>query len=580
MATDVIWIFTLLILSHATFLYSFSPESHYSRRINAHLLIGDPESALKDVRLGLSHYPDAYPLHFLYVKILAAIKDEREMMKAWSTIAEKFPNKAYHQELLEEIAWAIVNKGAKTSALAVKAISLLAASITQDARGLPILIEAMTDSNTAIRAMGVDLASHFGDQMLKEKIIKLFHTENNFEVRLNLAKSIGTCYLEELIPVAIKRLADRGTSPEEIQSLIQSIASINECIDHNTLVDLSHSNRATLRLLASECIGQLNLIEEADLLLPLLKDSNYSVRVSAIKGIGSFKKEKIGGKKVVNLILDAAKGGDHFVGIAAGFSLLLLGSQEGRVFLTRCLKSDIALVRSVAAGAISASGPYGIDIAREMIDHHTDPFVRANLALGLIGQRVEVEKGCQAIEALFKISKENWMWKRVASFESLQKSDLRHNSLVPNFPEIASYAVHLDLLNVLAICDYEGALTTIKDYLFQKKWEITSIAAEMLLGEGDENAVLIIRKLLDDTNPRVRLDAALTLAVWGHDYTVLPVLIELYEKGDKLTRIKILEAVGRLGDSSTLPFLMSELQNSSQTLRVIAAACILMSVSH
>jgi HEAT repeat protein len=100
----------------------------------------------------------------------------------------------------------------------------------------------------------------------------------------------------------------------------------------------------------------------------------------------------------------------------------------------------------------------------------------------------------------------------------------------------------------------------------------------LLLTEGDENAVRIVTALLEHPTPKVQLQAALLLALWNQDPKSIKVLQERYTTSDFNTKMQILEALGRLGDKSTLPFLNERLYEPSQTLRVVAACAILLHI--
>ena len=72
--------------------------------------------------------------------------------------------------------------------------------------------------------------------------------------------------------------------------------------------------------------------------------------------------------------------------------------------------------------------------------------------------------------------------------------------------------LRLELLNLLVILKYPGAPQAIKDYLSERAWEISATAVTLLLTEGDESAVDIVKELLLDSNPRIRLQAALIIS--------------------------------------------------------------------
>jgi len=127
--------------------------------------------------------------------------------------------------------------------------------------------------------------------------------------------------------------------------------------------------------------------------------------------------------------------------------------------------------------------------------------------------------------------------------------------------------------------EYPGAHEAIKTFLKQRQYGVTGLAAETLLGEGDETAIEHVRALLDDKDPQIQAEAALVLATWGRDPTAIPHLLAVYPKGDRQLQVKILEALGRIGDRETIPFLIERLKEPSLMLRMIAATILIQTLN-
>jgi len=73
----------------------------------------------------------------------------------------------------------------------------------------------------------------------------------------------------------------------------------------------------------------------------------------------------------------------------------------------------------------------------------------------------------------------------------------------------------------------------------------------------------------------VQLQAAIVMAAWGQEEKALPMLTQAYATASRQRKEQILEALGSIGAKESLPFLMDRLDESYQTLRLIAAAGIL-----
>jgi HEAT repeat protein len=116
----------------------------------------------------------------------------------------------------------------------------------------------------------------------------------------------------------------------------------------------------------------------------------------------------------------------------------------------------------------------------------------------------------------------------------------------------------------------------VNQFLKEKQWGITGMAAAVLLTEGDDEAIEIVKLLLNDQNDDLRLQAAFVIALWGGGEEALNILEQAYSSSSFENKEKIIEAIGRVGAARSVPFLVDRLQESHQSLRVIAAASLLM----
>ncbi len=247
--------------------------------------------------------------------------------------------------------------------------------------------------------------------------------------------------------------------------------------------------------------------------------------------------------------------------------------------MTKWLTHSQAHVRALAASAVATAGPYGITLAKKSLADTKDLFVRLNLALALAGQRIELETACSTLESSLK-GEERWMLSENNLFNTIEKSSLSHKSSIPNYPEVIDQSTRLEVLNLLAILDSPGALEAMKNFLKERTWGVTGLAAERLLGEGDEKAIDLVRELLSDPDREIQIEAALVLATWGKDVSAIPTLLEVYPYADRQLKIKILESLGHIGDKKILPFLIERLKESSLLLRMIAASVLMQTLNN
>jgi HEAT repeat protein len=77
-----------------------------------------------------------------------------------------------------------------------------------------------------------------------------------------------------------------------------------------------------------------------------------------------------------------------------------------------------------------------------------------------------------------------------------------------------------------------------------------------------------------------RFQAALILAGLGGDPSAIKILQSAYPKVDREMKMHILEAIANIGDQSSIPFLISVLDEPFQILRVVAASALIKCIYH
>jgi HEAT repeat protein len=546
-----------------------------SRRVQAHLLIGDTKCAVQEARQAFQTFPDDPQVYEWLIKSLAAAGEDTEMMSIWEKMAERFKERSQAQDLIEEMCWGILDKGKKAPGLSSQLICMIGAALGQDMKAIPFLKHGLDHSNAILRAVAVELSAHYGDQPLREKLSYMFHHETVLDVRLSVIKAIGTLQMEEHLPALIHCVANPKKGPREKLAAIEAIILMRDKLDQCELEGLGHSQRAGLRELACEVIAHCELKNETHLLLTLMQDPQPEVCAAAIRTWSLLRCPVTEGIK--SLALSSL---DPEVGVTAAWSWMLEDPENGGEAMMKWLESDHPHVRALAASAVAKTGSYGVALAKRLITESQDPYVRVNLAIGLAGQREACDQVCITLEECLQNNHDKWMFSEKGIFKTLEKSDLEHNPAIANYPEVMNQTVRLELLNLLAILESPRALDAIKLFLKERKWGVTGLAAETLLGEGDETAIELVRDLLKDPDRHIRVEAALVLASWGKDNSALPTLLEVYPKSDRQMQLKILESLGRIGDHQAIPFLLERLKEPSLMIRMVAASVLIQTLNH
>ena len=101
-----------------------------------------------------------------------------------------------------------------------------------------------------------------------------------------------------------------------------------------------------------------------------------------------------------------------------------------------------------------------------------------------------------------------------------------------------------------------------------------------LIEEGDEEALSMVRELLNDPEQKIRVQAAFILALLGSDPEAVKVLQEAYPNVEREMKVQILEALAHIGAPESIPFLMNILKEPFQVLRVVAASALIQCLNH
>lgn len=563
----------LLSLLGSTFAFGQMSENVFEKRIFAYLTIDDPAGACEEAAKAVAAYPESSKLWEMNIKALAARGLEVEMFQAWKNYRNLDQNKAYHNEVLESMAWGIIQNGSGNASPIIRIIAMLAAFFGQDAKSVAILKKGLADSHTGLRAATVELVSKMRDDDLRDAIIALLKQEKEPLVQLALLKAVGEMRIKEARPYLMQVLTQASTTAQQRAAAIESIVVLTDTLERNEVENLASSNRAALRLLACECIGYLGLARDAVVLLSLTKDANADVRAASLQVLGGL--QGVDEQKSIAAAHQLENDPDPYVAISAAWLLMVKGEERGAELMKKWLENDSSDVRGLASGALLAAGKYGKDLMKETFEHASDPFVKINLAHGLITQRIDPMLGCKALHEAMVEDHTRWMKDERGLFSYIAPSKLKHRESVPNYPETANQLLRLELLNILAMMRYPEAQAAVQSFLSERTWGVTGLASAILLTEGDEAAVGTIRGLLTHPNTKVRVQAALILGSWGGEDDALKVLQDAYATSHRDIKEQILEAIGSIQSDSVVPFLAERLGETAQSLRIIAAASLI-----
>lgn len=573
------WLKLVLLPFFLAFSSLFSIEQDvvgYLKRISAHLVISDYASASQEAKHALQRFPSDKTLLAAQIKTQAHAGHEKEMWGAWNQYASLYPEDARaNQDLHEAMAWGIICKASDSPLPMIRICALLGAFFGNDAKSIVLLKRFCNDKSILIRNAAIQLSSEMRDAQLCDEILLLLKSENIRKIRLEVIKAAGKMKIRAAQPTLIALIANDQTSAEEKAAAVASLFHLFDTIERKEILALTKSDRAGLRFLACQVIGHLRSNRDEDLLFLLASDNHSDVRTAALYALGLLRTPaaaRIAREKLKDPSPEAA--------ITAAWLSTILEAESSKEAFMPLVRHPKRSIRLLASAAIAATGKNGIPLALELFHTSQDPFFKMNLAIGLIHQQTETFAACLALHEGLSANLGRWMWKEENAFRVLSPSDVKQDESISNAPEAIDQLTRLEILNILSVMKYSKAEVAIRGFLQQHKWGITGLASALLLMEGDESSMDLVLGLLKDQDPKIQLQAALTVALWGGREEAIALLESYYSSSDRETKEKILEGFGKVGSRASIPFLLDKLQESQQILRLIAASALLQCLYH
>lgn len=561
---------------------AFSSENAEVEKAYMYYKLRDFDSAETMCMRALDLYPDSAKLQELQFRIFSEkgnIEQAIAMIKEHPCFQEvrNFNDLA----LVEELAWGVLTHVTMSSE-AMQLMAMIGAFFTNDARAVNLILKHLMSSNALLRAHAVRATMHYRDDALKDKLKVLLCDEKNYFVKLEVIKVVGLLQMEEC-SILLKEIIASEISTDELKcAAIQALVQIYESMTRHDLLEMINSPRAGLRLAACEIAAHLEEKEHLPDLVQLLDDSSPEVKVAALNAVSILGLHRIEAKELKKKIEALIEDANPAVSVTAEWLNIRHSLGIKQTNLKKWLYHDNPRVRLMTASAMGLCGHAMEKNLVEEFHNHTDPFVRLNLAIGLIHIGKEIDEALGQIHQSLEDTTTKMMKRQFGNplFTTYAPSEVRHVPFIPQYPDMVDQLTRLELINTLTILNYPGAKEMLKRMLKNETLHVVGNTASLLLEEGELESIDLVRELVEDPDHRIATQAALVLAFLGKDPSVVPVLIQAYHLGDWELKIQILEALGRIGDYSAIPFLIEVVEEPFQLLKIVAASSLIQCLYH
>ena len=546
------------------FLFGAFPEQELA--IRDALTVGAKGLAVELSKQALKDFQDNPSLLSLYISSLAELEKTEEMVNEWDKLFLLSPEKALEPFLLEGMAWGVIKKGARDSALPLRAISLVAAAMSNDFRGVRLIEEAMDHPNSLIRTIAYKVSGQLGDPCLQNKIRKRVKEEKETEAKLSMIRALGALRMKELEPYLVGIVEGNSSRQLEREAAFEALLTLHEGPKMGEVEELLKSPRSLHR--AVGCRLALHLLPAPPLSLfqPLLVDSSRRVVLEASRTIGLLY-AKCG--ELDELIKGLKKRPEGEARVASLWIEALRNESTVEDWLPFINHPNVK-VALYSVALLGTAGEKSIPLRQLLFDKAKDPFVKINLALGLLPEVEQKENILAFLSKQFDLKTPLWGVGEQGGVAFLlpQKGEPLPPMVSQKDMDVVA---RLQFLSCVAPFAPAFAEEKLKSFLTHRRPEVGLMATTLLIKEGSNEMLEQVEDLLQDPSFPHKVEAALLLSLWRRDDEGVKVLQEHYPKGDRKEKEVLLEAIGRLGGPAQARFLIECLKEPFPMLRVIAA---------
>jgi len=557
-----------------------STEKEFTSKISSLMAIGDHSGARRVSFLTKELYPDSENVLSLYIRALANDGLLKESLSHLPVIAGDEDIRKYFS-VLESIGWNFLLHEEGISSVSNIA-SLLGAYRTHDARCVHLLLKKLNSTNAYDRHLAVKLSMAYNDLPLKRKITEMLKSEKNYFVKLMLTEAAGKMKIKESEKILRDMISSNSKTFEERCAAITALMNLTDKPKKDEIDSIKNSHKTSMRELCVTLIMHFKMTDHLDVLIQFLNDRHPSVRAKALLGLILMDHDRSVLKGVKRKIGDMVHNDTIEVSEIAKIALMSVDVEEGlEAFSTSLMSEDFKKAR-FASRVVGYAGSQAGPLIQKVFTKTSDSIVKANLCLAMLGKEIDDFSAAKYLSQFLKEYSGKLMMQSEFSpfFIGIDESRVRHIPYIPNYPSLVDSMTRLQLLSKLSILEVDGVQESMRSFLKNKMWGVSSSAAIMMLEDSNLEDIDLLKDLLKDKDAIVRLQAALVLAFYGNDKSVSKVLEDAYDSVDWEKRIMILEAIGVIGNRDSIPFVIEKMKKESFILQKMAAASLLQCLYH
>jgi HEAT repeat protein len=568
-----VWLLAFSWISLAGFAEAPARSSHLARRIQCWHQLGLVDQAQCELEAWIAQDTDCVDAWGHMAIVRARKGDHIGLAQALERFQRLGPEQRLADHVLEEVAWASLQEGCRQGTLSQRVGALLGQMVTRDTRALPALHAALEDASPVMRAIAAQLVTLCWDAETSIRLEKRLQIEQQPDVRKALIRALGQCGT----PFSLQTLLEavEKTDPQEQLAALESVSNHLGEVPVQIVETCLRHPRSGMRALGAHLALHLKKPVALNALINLMKDPQAAVRSAAWQSLASLNPGPMGWKKLIPFWEKIREERDPSIAAVAAGLALRHAPEQATPYLLEAIFGDHRKRGLQALQGVLKSGPAGLKILQDVAATHPDRLMRMNACVGCLAHRHQLSHHlAQLLEELQQLD-ERIMPLRSAGLATIGPSEIGHVPGVANLPEAMDLMARLRLSHLIRAVGGPLPTEQLARWLDETRWSLSAASAQMLLSEGDAQAAQMVKNILDHANPKVRLQAALVLAIVGKDEEALEHLVQAAQTGDMEIELQVMDAAGSLGSRVFLPFLSKKLADPSPQIRQVAASSLL-----
>ena len=550
-------------------------------QIDALLILKDPLSANALCSRALKKWPENTGLIERALTAKRKMRDKEGLLDHYISKIHDNPGLKANIALTEELCWGLIEWGSSSSQEAHRQMALISAAISMQSEGVLLLEKALENPSYAVRGLAIYLCRAMRDSRLENVLIRRLSEEVDGGLRLLIIEVLSEIggvnahsALKAMIGSDIPPHIERKTAQKALLQMhrLERKEEVKSALDATSPELRAYGARLAMHL---KCIEALPRLKE------LAKDPFASVRTEALYALGAFQEfSELGDeshdiKELLSAALD-----DHNPSVQMMAARLSIAENpKAKKVLSHWLFSENLERSRQAAGALSASGPFGIDLVKEGFQKSSDLEVKMILSQTLLAHRTWVDEAGGFLKGALVGSSAYLGEKRAfGAFDVIAPSSYTN----PLNAKSEDLNARLKLIDLILASGYHAADELLRPFLESRQWGSIFGIATLMIKREPEYALSKIAEFLDDERLHIRAQAAIICSTLKADPKAAGVLKEVFynPKASRELRLHALEALMHFPAKRDINFFLEALSTPYEVLQLVLAGCILSSLNH